>query len=291
MIFPPSDWTINDFSDGMAVVEKSGYQFGAIDNTGKLVIPFSVGQLKDFHNGIAIKGNNTKSVYLRSSETGLWGFVDKTGKMIINQEWSWIKEFSEGFAAVQNVQKKWGFIDLNGKLVIPCTYDGAENFSEAAALVKIRTGNKDQTQMTYIDKKGKRLSDQQFEMAENFVDGMSAVIKFENQGKDNTDYTFGFVDKNFKLIIPMIHHKAIEMGFFLSYLSFSEGLCPTSKGYIDKMGKLIISFPEFEHIQCDPFSFGTAFVTGYLGEQSRLLLINKSGKILWKSDLRDVDEE
>jgi hypothetical protein len=282
LILPFCDWDISDFSDGMAIVEKPGYQFGAIDRTGKLVIPFSVGKLNNFINGLASKGNNKEYVDDYAEETGLWGFMDKTGKMVVKQEWSWINNFSEGLAPVKNKQKKWGFIDVSGKLVIPCIYESVGGFNEGYSAVTISTG-KDKEMMTFIDKTGKRATSLEFDVARDFVDGMAAVVKITKSGEDDEVYQFGFIDKNFKLVIPIEHRKASSIGYFLQYFSFSDGLCPTTKGYINKSGKLVISFPEFENVSYEPFSNGTALITVYYAESTRDFLIDKTGKILWKS--------
>jgi hypothetical protein len=285
LILPFCDWDISNYSDGMAIVEKPGYQFGAIDKTGKLVVPFSVGKLNDFVNGLAIKGNNKEYVDSYAEETGLWGFMDKTGKMVVNQEWSWVNNFSEDLAPVQNKQKKWGFINAAGKIVIPCTFESVGAFTEGFSAVTISIG-KDKEMMTFIDKTGKRATAQEFDVVRDFVDGMAAVVKITKSGEDDEVYQFGFIDKNFKLVIPIIHQKASAIGYYLQYFSFSEGLCPTSKGYINKAGKLVISFPEFEHVEYEPFSNGTALVTVYFAESTKDYLIDKTGKILWKSGPR-----
>lgn len=282
LILPFCDWDISNYSDGMAIVEKPGYLFGAIDKTGKLVVPFTVGKLNGFVNGLASKGNNKEYVDSYAEETGLWGFMDKTGKMVVNQEWSWVNNFSEGLAPVQNKQKKWGFINAVGKLVIPCTYESAGAFSEGFSAVTISVG-KDKEMMTFIDKTGKRATSQEFDVARDFVDGMAAVVKITKSGEDEEDYQFGFIDKNFKLVIPIAHHKANSSGYYIQYFSFSDGLCPTTKGYINKSGKLVITFPDAEKMSFEPFSNGTALITIFLGESTKDYLIDKTGKILWKS--------
>ncbi|MEI6087776.1 MAG: WG repeat-containing protein [Bacteroidota bacterium] len=282
LILPFCDWDISDYSDGMAIVEKPGYQFGAIDRTGKLVVPFSVGKLNNFINGVASKGNNKEYVDDYAEDTGLWGFMDKTGKMVVPQEWSWVSNFSEGVASVKNKEKKWGFINTSGKLVISCIYESAGAFSEGFSAVTISSG-KDKGMMSFIDKNGKRATSQEFDVAREFVDGMAAVVKITKSGEDEEDYQFGFIDKNFKLVIPIAHHKANSSGYYIQYFSFSDGLCPTTKGYINKSGKLVITFPDAEKMTFEPFSNGTALITIFLGESTKDYLIDKTGKILWKS--------
>jgi hypothetical protein len=295
IILPFCNWIISDFHEGMAVVEKEGYSFGAIDNTGKLVIPFSVGLLSDFKNGFAIKSNNPAYVDDYADETGLWGFMDKSGNLTTKLEWSWVYPYSEGLAAVKNKKGKWGYIDPFGKVIIPCTYESGGDFSEGYAAVSIGTNNPGITKMTFIDNTGKRATNLQFDVARDFKEGMAAVVQTRDPaiavdpndtGQEDLDYKFGFIDENFKLVIPMIHYKANDIGYYLQYFSFKDGLCPTSKGYIDRYGKLVLSFPEFKSISVEPFYAERAIVTGFYNNGTfRNILIDKTGKKLWESEL------
>lgn len=286
IVLPFCDWTIYDYSDGLAIVEKEGYQFGAIDRTGKLVIPFSVGRLYDFKDGLAIKNNNSEYVDDYSENTGLWGFVDKTGKMVIPQEWSWAEPFSEDLAAVKNKEGKYGFIDKLGKLSIDCNYQSVQKFSEGFAAITIPTSKDSSFVMSFIDKTGYQATRKQYNIVRDFKEGLAAVAKTDDLGGDNEVYQFGFVDKNFNLVIPIQNDKTTAGGYYQKYFSFSEGLCPTSKGFIDKKGKLVISFSPYSAMEIEPFENGLSLVTLYDSKTDtyRNKLMDKTGKILWQSE-------
>lgn len=285
IIVPFCDWTIYDYSDGLAIVEKEGYQFGAIDKTGKMVIPFSVGRLYDFKDGLAIKNNNTEYVDDYAENTGLWGFVDKTGKMVIPQEWSWAEPFFEDLAAVKNKENKYGFIDKSGKLVVDCTYQNVQNFSEGFAVVSLPANKDGFSDKTFIDKTGYQATRKHFNEALDFNEGMAAVANIEDFGGDNEMYSFGFVDKNFNLVIPFQNNKTTAGAYYNRYFTFSEGLCATPKGFIDKKGKLVISFVQSSVSEIMPFENGRALVTLFDKKTKtyRNKLIDKTGKILWQS--------
>ncbi len=285
IIVPFCDWTIYDYSDGLAIVEKEGYQFGAIDQAGKLVIPFSVGRLYDFNDGLAIKNNNSEFVDEYSDNTGLWGFIDKTGKMVISQEWSWAEPFFEDLAAVKNKDGKYGFIDKSGKLVIGCTYQEVQNFSEGFAVVSLPANKDGFFDKTFIDKTGYQATQKHFNEALDFKEGMAAVAKIEDFGGDNEMYSFGFVDKNFNLVIPFQNNKTTAGAYYKRYFTFYEGLCPTPKGFINKKGKLVISFGPNSASEIQPFENGRTIVKLYDKKTNtyRSKLIDKTGKILWQS--------
>ena len=83
---------INDtskFSDGLARVEKDG-QYGFIDTTGKLVVPYGWDFAFSFSDGLACVEKDDKR-----------GFIDTTGKLVIPCEWDYAFSFSDGLACVE----------------------------------------------------------------------------------------------------------------------------------------------------------------------------------------------
>ena len=83
---------------------------------------------------------------------------------------------------------------------------------------------------------GKRLNKEAYEFAKPFKNGFAGVVR-----NGDEEAKWGFIDKSGKLVIPMVH---VMAGGYDPDMSFSEGLCPTNKGYIDTTGKLVISFPK-----------------------------------------------
>jgi len=251
-----------------------------------LVIPFSVGRLYDFNDGLAIKNNNTEFVDDYDGNTGLWGFVDKTGQMVIEQQWSWIEPFFDGLAVVKNKEGNFGYIDKTGKLTIECTYHFAESFAEGFAVVTVPGDSKNSGVfgMTFIDKTGYQATRKQFDEARNFKDGLAAVFKIiEVEGGESSK--FGFVDIHFNLVIPMQNLPTNYGEYYNEYFSFSEGLCPTPTGFIDKKGKLVISFAPYSAMKMEPFENGRVLVKLYDSKTDSYhnKLIDKTGKILWQS--------
>ena len=71
------------FSEGLAWAQK-GEKWGAIDTTGKTIIPFEWEQAGIFVNGIALVRKD-----------GKFGYIDATGKLIIPCEWNHADSFNE----------------------------------------------------------------------------------------------------------------------------------------------------------------------------------------------------
>jgi hypothetical protein len=275
IIYPYSKFTIDKFREGLAFVYDENSKYGAIDQTGKMAIPLSWGDLSFFSNGLSVKGNE-----------GKWGFIDKTNKVVIPLTLDGADDFSDGMAAVGsrfgvvNADLKWGYIDTKGKLVIPFEYVGMTPFSEGVAMVQVVVGKGDDAanRPVFIDRTGKRLNKEIYEFASPFKGGFAPVVKLGDE-----DMKWGFIDKTGKLAIPFAHSLAGGDG---AIMGFSEGLCPTKKGYIDTTGKLVISFPKNgELAEATPFKNGVATFVLFngQGEGFKYTMIDKTGKILWQS--------
>lgn len=79
-----------DFIDGRALISKQGSTYGnvgAIDKTGKIVIPCEYWQISKFLNGYAIAAKNKKM-----------GLIDTNGNIVIPFEYEYGKVLTDGFA-------------------------------------------------------------------------------------------------------------------------------------------------------------------------------------------------
>ncbi len=111
------------FKEGLAVVTTDtgiNKKYGAIDKTGKTVIPFIYDELGDFQEGLAPanKGKILKQgKYNWQQETvaaGKTGYINKTGKTVIPFEYDGGASFNKGLATVTKDSISFS-IDINGK--------------------------------------------------------------------------------------------------------------------------------------------------------------------------------
>ena len=237
------------FHEGRAGVELNG-QYGFIDTTGELVIPYEWKNVKFFHEGLAAV-----------LKDGKWGFIDTDGNLVIPYQWDYCSYgFCEGVAVVSNkgegkydvidkegnvsfsvvadyaqsyfsegllgIQRdgKYGFVDSTGELVIPCTWDNVNPFT--AGVAKVKLGNsyfginqKGETVISYKELMG-------CDNAWSFSDDLCRVQK---------DGLQGYIDRKGNLVIPCEWMDATE---------FIDGIDCVKKGAlwgaIDQTGELVI---------------------------------------------------
>ena len=149
-------------------------------------------------------------------------------KFLTNTEW-WKTEnvidllyFSDGLARVNNCERQYNFIDTKGKLLSKQWFEWAEDFKEGFAVVK----NEDFV-YNFIDKKGKFLSEKWFEKAFDFNEGFAVVEK--------TIGLRNYIDK---------YGKILSDEWFNNAHSFHDGLAKVQRrdglwNFITKDGKII----------------------------------------------------
>lgn len=264
---------MGDFHDGRAWFRK-GDKYGFVDKMGNEIVPAKYDEVVDFKEERAC-------VSLRYQEGNKkCGYIDLTGKEIVPVKYDVpfaegprLLSYSEGMAIVnkkKNNEDYFGFIDLDGKEVIPCKYGvWPDDFHYGIALVD---DNK------YIDKTGKELTRDellkqkrlvtcwkgekmgfanlagqtvipcQYDIAQEFVEGMAAVCK---------DQKWGYIDSLGNEVIPIKYYSQErydgltcddwnELGAPDEANNFHEGLVMVMKdgkaGYFNKEGKTVIDF-------------------------------------------------
>lgn len=269
---------------------------GYIDATGKVVIQprFEAdfgGALAQFHEGLAPV----------NEPGGRKGFIDRTGRFVIAPAFSDAKGFSEGLAFVHALTKKevvdgTAYIDVTGKRVISFPYAPAGKgdvryagaFAEGVAPVgwTVDTVEKSSdntpllTQSTkwgYVDKTGKLVIPYQFDGANEFSEGLAAVV-FGVSFKDK-EVQCGYIDQTGRVIVPKAYDRCDP---------FREGLAPVMRwrvtrarppesqyGYIDKTGKVVVPL---QYFVAEPFVDGLACVVGAAGAA----FIDTAGKTVIK---------
>lgn len=129
--------SVDSFSEGLAVVGDRNGKYGAIDQSGRLVIPMEYDWLYNFSNGLAAAGKETGTNALGYPIYEV-GFIDKTGAVVVPFNYSTADSFSDGLAVVgvhsgyalsefygdEYVETyKYGLIDASEKIVVPLVYD------------------------------------------------------------------------------------------------------------------------------------------------------------------------
>ncbi len=197
-----------DFQEDIAIVQKRG-KFGAIDTTGKEIIPPKYDNLTSFDKGQAIFTQNVlKGIVGKDGKEiisakydyigdllygkravmsdGKWGCIDTKGAIVVPFIYEYVGDFREGWAMVLS-DEKWGFLNLQGKISVKPIYDWVANMHEGKAAV-MQNG-----QYGYVDSTGNERIPLQYDLAWDFSEGLAAV-KIDNK--------IAFINDKAKLVIP-----------------------------------------------------------------------------------------
>ncbi len=129
VLIEPQYFEIENFREGLAVVKKRkadyGFSWGAVDATGKTIIPADYDFLGSSSEGL-----------MNFKLDGKLGFLDKNNKIIIPPMYDDFSSFSEGLAAVKTIPAgKYGYIDKSNNMVIAAQYEDADPFYGGYAVV------------------------------------------------------------------------------------------------------------------------------------------------------------
>lgn len=109
LVIPVSFKQACPFSDGLAAVQNNDGNWGFINKTGRLVIPYTYSRRPSrFMSGLARVENNN----------GRWGYINKENKVVITPKYQFTSSFYKGYALVRESQNHPVLlIDSTGKTV------------------------------------------------------------------------------------------------------------------------------------------------------------------------------
>ena len=263
---------VGSFSEDRCVLQKDediDSYLGAIDSTGKIVIPLEQRDyFSDFSEGLAYHGYSGEKV----------GFIDRWGEVKIEPQFEAEYEgegtlgFHEGVAAVA-IPDGCIYIDTEGKRLFDGTvFEIARRFSNGYALVRHFPATPDKREKLFlIDKNGKRLETIPCgfgTLSIGFKEGLCEVY-LRGLNKNEQD-RISFIDTTGSF--------AFE-GRFAYSSGFHEGLCTVRKagtkyGVINTKGEWVIE-PKYGSIGL--FSNGIA---PFAEEEEKYGLINNRGEII-----------
>lgn len=247
-----------------------GESHGAIDRSGKVVIPAEYDQPVVFKDGIARVRKGSRTAYL-----------DVAGKRLIEPQEMTDALFTEGLAPARGPdaqgKSRMGYLDRNGAWVIPPRFDDAKEFSNGLAVVGM-ADEWGKVKFGYVNAKGELAIPARFEKATPFgtqtarVESGGKLMLVDRAGRDVTPADLdwfglesdgrimtrkgkltGFLDASGKTAIAPRAMSAQE---------FKEGMARIweagAYGFIDKRGDVTVK-PRFA--SANDFSEGLAAVT------------------------------
>ncbi len=153
--------------------------------------------------------SKTKLWPARSTSDNLWGYINEKGEMVITPKFTEAGFFANGLASVEVGNSKWYFIDTNGNIKSGnATFDEAESFNYGYAIVKkdglyglvdaninyvippmyhflddvaanglLMCKVSSSGKWGYVNTKGERVIDTQFDSVYPFYDGVTAAVQ------------------------------------------------------------------------------------------------------------------
>ena len=280
-----SDITCRDFTYEVGKtyktdkVELCEYEFHACLNP-KDVLKYYSEKTKSRYFKVKLSGEITKCgkyyTQVAATEITILEEITDTFNEVIKTEW-WKSEnvldllyFSDGFAKVQRGDDKWNLIDKDGKYLSDEWFELVDYFNNGFAVVHISSGK-----YNFIDKNGNYLSDEWFDWAGKFFDGFAVVRREDN--------LYNLIGTNGNYLFDK---------WFMYVGNFYDGLALVQRAngewnLIDKDGKLL-SNEWYKWV--DDFKEGFAEVQKANGEWN---FIDKQGNYLfneWFYYLEDFNE-
>jgi len=151
------------------------------------------------------------------------------------------KEFSCGRAFVQGANSKWGLIDSLNNLICQPAFDEAGKFAEGFAIIKQRDDEYGDPYYSIIDTTGKVIKSFKDKEAigfkSGFYDGLAIGLDFTKG--------LGFINTSGKKVIDYQFSILRPFNNGLAYAEKEDSKTnKTTKGFIDKTGKFVITLQE-----------------------------------------------
>lgn len=243
-------------------LQDKAFIYGAIDNTGRIVIAPKFPQMDEFSEGLAVASEKRDYGYI-TANMPKYGYLDINGHWAISPEYARGRKFREGLAAVKTTNNLWGFIDKSGTFILEPKYAFANDFYDGFAIVI--TGQQGNYQLAIIDHKGNLLNHPVFDRSGNLVIHPDyAIPEIETYNNKSIDGVGNFTQG------PNLGHLIFKDGMARAIsmkshtvLSFNDNFYSLKYnpkiGFLDTKGNLVIP-PKFK--EAEDFQGGFSKVRG-----------------------------
>ncbi|HLO57217.1 MAG TPA: WG repeat-containing protein [Bacteroidales bacterium] len=201
------------FTGGYLVMRMAN-RWGAMDTTGKVIVPMKWKTLLEFEKGYGIgvlkdrfsvinarTGRETlldeEIVEMKPFQEGMApakfkngkeGFIDTTGRIAIKPEFQQVGYFFGGIAWAKNIEGMIGYINKSAEWVINPFYTAVKNMDPVSGLARVMFNEK----WYYISLKGEMIDFGMSEIMDDFHDGLS---------KGRKDGKWGFLNSKGEWVI------------------------------------------------------------------------------------------
>ena len=259
-----SEYTeIKPFADGLAIVAKKNsdgtLQYGAIDKTGKLVVPIQYKYL----------GNASEGLLCFSRERG-YGFIDKNNKEVIAPIYRSAVAFKSGLACVSLLDSTYyGYIDKKNNWVIKPKYLRGGDFKDNYAVVfTTRNYTLGSDNGGVIDKTGKEIIPLKYDNIT--VEDKFFIVKEIRKESYLTVTRYGVLDFSGKELLP-IEYSSINKKYGIDYYEVTKN---SKSSLIDKNARFS-TLGEYDYL----YSF-TDFGVSHVRTAKKYTVIDKTLKAI-----------
>ncbi|MCB0508912.1 MAG: WG repeat-containing protein [Bacteroidetes bacterium] len=253
---------INQFSEGLAIVTKKNdkgvLQYGALDITGKVVIPIKYLYLGSFSEG-----------YICFKKDKGYGYMNKNEEVFIPAIYRSPANFSEGLACVSLLDStNYGYIDKKNKWVIPPTYLRGKGFvGNFAVVFTYRNYTLGADRGGVIDKTGKLIVPLKYDNI-TITDNFFIVNEIVKDGY-LTNKKYGIIDSKGNTILPN-EYDDISKKYGTYYYQTKKN---NKYRLVDKYGKFITE-------EQDYIASFTNYNISYLRKDNKYTIIDKNLKTI-----------
>lgn len=259
-----SEYTeIKPFADGLAIVAKKNsdgtLQYGAIDKTGKLMVPIQYKYL----------GNASEGLLCFSRERG-YGFIDKNNKEVIAPIYRSAVAFKSGLACVSLLDSTYyGYIDKKNNWVIKPKYLRGGDFKDNYAVVfTTRNYTLGSDNGGVIDKTGKEIIPLKYDNIT--VEDKFFIVKEIRKESYLTVTRYGVLDFSGKELLP-IEYSSINKKYGIDYYEVTKN---SKSSLIDKNARFS-TLGEYDYL----YSF-TDFGVSHVRTAKKYTVIDKTLKAI-----------
>lgn len=285
------------FVDGICIVKAGWDRYGAINNKGEEVIPTSI-----YHLGHVVEG-----MIIAENKDHKYGAYNPKGELVVPFQYDDMEEYSSGLSRVKTggySNTKYGYVDKTGKEVVDAKYDQASaSFREGLAYIAIKDGWN--YKYGFINPKGEEIVPLMYKNAENFSDGMAAVLTKNGWGYINTkgelvtaakyddagDFSEGLavVELNDKYYVInkkgeeqyQLQKSIIPVGSYHDGMLLVSNEKETRFGFLDKNGEIALPL---EYAAADGFKAGKALTARAENGECVFEFIDTKGKVVGTID-------
>jgi WG containing repeat len=302
-----SNEDVSTYSEGIWIVRKTKettndffFSSNFLDENGEKILKNDIdGFASGFYDGWCLINHKNDD----GSQTHY--YVDKLGQEVFKPIANELGDFYNGVAWKRGLEgtadeNYYGLINKKGEQILKPTYFEIRNFENGIAQVMTAMSATDGSasqQYAYIDTTGKIVNNPAGIKKYDSNGALSEAIRVVGKRNDNSNKMEFTAINNLgeALFAKKFYSSSIEEYPNFNEMKFQNGLCPTSDGYINTKGEVVIQFPNA--IIADATAFNNGLASFKMipkngdGFSFHYVVVDAKGNSIWKSVENKLSEK